>query len=102
MKEKLTHIETQIDEYHCQRRNCAESEKNVSDDISRLEKQLVIAQDHLFENTTRCEEAEKRLWTLEQDCEEAMEKREQCTRRSEQLEKEIDQKLLKLKAYEHF
>ena len=23
MKEKLTHIETQIDEYHCQRRNCA-------------------------------------------------------------------------------
>jgi len=102
MQEKLTHFETQIDEYHCKRREFSESEKDVGDDIDRLERQLKVAKDHLSENTVRCEEAEKRLFTLDSDCQNAMEKHEECSKRSAMLEKEIDQKLLKLKAYEHF
>lgn len=102
MQEKIQSFEAQITDFHCKRRDLCEGEKNVNDDITKLEKQLKLANDHFAENTVRHEEAERRLETLDTDCKVAIERREECENRSAVLEREIDQKLLRLKACEDF
>lgn len=102
MQDKIQSFEAQITDFHCKRRDLCEGEKNVNDDITKLEKQLKHANEHLAENTVRHEEAERRLETLDTDCAVAIELRKECEKRSAILEREIDQKLLRLKACEDF